>query len=371
MLQFKILCLVLLTGLFLNTKSDLNAQSFLPIYQKGVANLEADLTIGGDVADENYLLSEPSRICLDSKGSIFILDSKESHIKKFDANGKYIKTFSGPGNGPGEILTCYKMAIGPDEKLVTYDLGNRRFSFFDSDGNFLNSIRFNEIVWDFEIGPKGKFYIEIHDWDFTGKSGTLIKINQASPALTEIVVVDSARIKDNTYLTEPVRTNVPVPFAPSLSWGISPLGNIITAFADDYTIKIFAPDLKLLRTIKHDGKRVKVTDEDKDSYFAAMVSSVGGQQSKGAPDFIRKATEFPKFKPYFIGMIIDHEGNILIQTFELEQERIIYDVFDAKGNFINRAKFPFLGASVFWKGFIYQMKGGEEEFPSVVRYQLK
>jgi len=370
MTKFKILAAFFSICLIFNFFSSLSGQSLAPIYQKGSATLVADLTIGGDTEDENYLLSGPSRVCLDSKGNIFILDSKESHIKKFNATGKYIKTFSGPGNGPGEIQTCFQMAIDPTDKLVTYDLGNRRFSFFDSDGNFLNSIRFNEIVRDFKIGSEGKFYIETHTWDFSGKKGTLIKINQASRDLTEMVVVDSARIKNNTYITEPVRTNVPVPFAPRFAWGIAPSGNIVTAFAGDYTIKIFAPDLKLLRTIKHKGKQLKVTDEDKENHFAGMVSSGGGQQSRGAPDFIRKATEFPKFKPYFLGMLIDPEGNILIHTFESEKEKVVYDVFDAKGNFIKQGKFPFLGASTFKKGFIYQVKGGEDEFPVVVRYRL-
>jgi hypothetical protein len=101
-----------------------------------------------------------------------------------------------------------------------------------------------------------------------------------------------------------------------------------------------------------------------------MVSFVAGQQSRGAPNVIRKATEFPKFKPYFIGMLIDRESNILIHTFESDQEKVIYDLFDAKGNFIPQGKFPFLGASTFSKGIIYQVKGGEEEFTAVVRYRL-
>lgn len=362
--------LIIFLLIFLASKS--SAQSFLPIYKKGFGTFEVDLTIGGDADDENYIFSSPSKICVDPKGNIFVLDSGENHIKKFDSKGKDIKTFSRAGKGPGEILSCYQMAANPEGHIVTYDLGNRRFSFFDNDGSFLHSIPFQKIVWNFDIGPKGNLFVETHDWDFSGKlGGALIKVTKFSPDLKTSTPVDSARIKDNTFITKPVRTNVPVPFHSGLYWGILPSGNVVVALSENYTMKIYSPAIKLLHKITHERKREKVTEKDKESYFAGMTSSVGGQVSQGAPDYIRKEVQFPKFKPYFMGIIIDHEGNILVRTYETSKENTVYDVFNQEGQIINAVKLAPIGGKNFAGGFVYSTKASEDEFPVVVRYRLR
>jgi hypothetical protein len=45
----------------------------------------------------------PRSTTVDSKGNIFILDQTLSQIKKFDKNGKFIKSFCNMGTGPGEL----------------------------------------------------------------------------------------------------------------------------------------------------------------------------------------------------------------------------------------------------------------------------
>ena len=99
--KFKISLLLLSFGFLLIVFSNTNAQSFMPIYQKGSGKLVTDLTIGGDTEDENYLLNSPSQVVVDSRGNILVLDSGEDHIKKFDSNGKYLITIGKRGRGPG------------------------------------------------------------------------------------------------------------------------------------------------------------------------------------------------------------------------------------------------------------------------------
>ena len=202
-------------------KNNITARSFLPIYQKGYGQLEIDTTIGGETEDENYIFSQPVDICVDSKGNIYVLDFQENCIKKYDALGKYKKTISHAGKGPGEILNPIQMEIDLNDNIVTWDLGNMRFSFFSNDGEFLKSIntteliRMPEMVRDFKIGPNGNIYIETRTPDFRGESGgTLIKILQFSQDLKKKKTITSNRIKDNIYITKPALTNVPVPFCP-------------------------------------------------------------------------------------------------------------------------------------------------------------
>jgi hypothetical protein len=73
--------------------------------------------------------------------------------------------------------------------------------------------------------------------------------------------------------------------------------------------------LSQISSFKHKYIPVKVTKEDKEQFFAGMVvSSPGGGQQQGAPDYIVKNTEFPKTKPAFDDIKCDPEGNIWVHT---------------------------------------------------------
>ena len=361
--------------------SSVKAQSYLPFYQNGEIDFEADLTIGGDVEDEAYLLNQPSRICVYDAGNIFVLDSGENHIKKYDNQGQFIKTFSGPGKGPGEILNCFTMELSAQGDLITWDLGNRRFNFYDLDGIFLRSIptadiiRFPEMIWHFKTAPDGSIYIETHEPDIDGsKGGTLFKIWKFSRDFKTYNIIDSTRVKDNMYMREGnSMRNIIVPFSPNLFWAINPSGNIVFVNSRDYIIKILSPDSKVIKQITHPGNRSKVTSEDKEMFFAGLTySDESGIIKRGATEETRKLTQFPKFKPYFNSMLIDHEGFILIRTYEKSNGKSIYDVFTPRGDFVNQVKIQQLGhASLFFKGFYYNIKTLDDGFPSVVRYRVK
>jgi len=74
-----------------------------PIYQEEVLIIEEELSIGDSEESEDYMFSDISHITVDSDGRIYILDRRESHVKLFDQNGKYIRTIGRKGQGPGEF----------------------------------------------------------------------------------------------------------------------------------------------------------------------------------------------------------------------------------------------------------------------------
>ena len=223
------------------------------------------------------------------------------------------------------------------------------------------------------MGNNGDVWVQTQLPDFDGRrGGTLIKILRYSPDLIESVVVDSTRIKDNTYVTEPLFANIPVPFAPIMAWAISPAGNLVIARSGDYAVKIFSPKLDVLAQFQHPGKRVSVTEEDKLAHFAQMESNLDGVVKKGAPEFVRENTEFPRFKPYFNRMRVDEDGYILFQTHETATGGVVYDVFEPDGSFLNRVVLPDLGWScVFRHGFVYQLEQSEDAPARIKRCRIK
>jgi len=365
-------------------KDTLRSKQLGSIYKKDKISIEVDIAIGGNTADEKYLLSQPREFSIDSRGNIFILDFQENCIKKFDSTGIYIRTISRAGKGPGEILNPSQLAIDPDDNIVTWDFGNMRFSFFNNDGDFLYSVnslklfQFPEMILDFKFDHSGFVYVATRIADFSGQEGgSLLKIIQYSKDFTNKKIVVSTKIKDEEYISKPVSTNVPVPFCPGLYWDIMPTGNIVIGYSKDYTIELYSPQLKLLHKMQHQSEQIEITKEDEKAYFSKLKGMAGDFSSgstkeiSAIPKYIRNATKFPKFKPYFKNLQVDNEGYIIIHTYKKEENLDVYDVFASDLNFVNRLKLPFLYSPFFLGGYIYDLKMNGKEFPSLVRYRLK
>jgi len=333
-----------------------------------------DLSIGAESDDdeEEVFLYNPGEICVDRDGSILVIDPLMPSITKFGKDGNLVWTIDSKGQGPEDIKTPTQIAVNRDGSIIVYDIGNRRFCFVTEDGQILKTYDFSDWVWGLETAPDGTIWVETRLADFEGKrGGTLIKLLRYSSTFHTSVVVDSAIVKKNTYITKPVRTNVPVPFAPVVAWDIAPSGNIIIGRSSKYTVTILSPELELLTRVQHPGKHLEVTESDKETHFAGMAYNYGGAIEKGAPTFIRDNTEFPKYKPYFKQMHVDQEGFILFQTYETDIDGVIYDVFDPSGHFVNKLVLPELsGFRVITLGFVYQIETPEDSPATIKRYKV-
>ena len=78
-----------------------------PMYGEDVLRFEEELSIGEPEGREEYMFSLISSIDVDSNGNIYVLDVKESHIKVFDTDGKFIRIIGKSGQGPArKVCPC-------------------------------------------------------------------------------------------------------------------------------------------------------------------------------------------------------------------------------------------------------------------------
>ena len=84
---------------------------------------------------------KPTAIAVAPDGSIFVGDGYgKSLIHKFDAAGKYVKTFGVKGTADGQFSTPHGLALDTRSGmplLLVCDRANRRLQHFDLDGNFV------------------------------------------------------------------------------------------------------------------------------------------------------------------------------------------------------------------------------------------
>ncbi|MGE0086442.1 MAG: 6-bladed beta-propeller [Desulfococcaceae bacterium] len=79
----------------------------------------------------------PSGIACDADGNIYITDSYNHRVQKFDANGKFVSKWGKKGIGNGEFDWPAGISADKSGHLYVFDTKNYRIQKFDLQGNFI------------------------------------------------------------------------------------------------------------------------------------------------------------------------------------------------------------------------------------------
>lgn len=146
-----------------------------PVIENFRLDLEEQFTIGNQ-EDENYIFGRVNHIALDSKGNIYILDSKNFQIKVFSPVGRYINTIGRMGQGPGEFPEKpFGIQIAKDFIYVLF-INHDRIDKFDLHGTYLKSIKIPPHTGVFYIDSEKNIFAESAIWDEKGEIRKIAKI---------------------------------------------------------------------------------------------------------------------------------------------------------------------------------------------------
>jgi len=134
-----------------------------PMYSEDAFSVEEDLSIGEAQGSEEYMFSEAQSVAVADDERVYVLDSKEAHIKVFDRNGEYIKTIGKKGQGPGELQRPASLRITSQNEIVANDSAARKLHFFTLDGNFLRAVSQTKMSFfsDPKVDKEGKYMAKV------------------------------------------------------------------------------------------------------------------------------------------------------------------------------------------------------------------
>ncbi len=260
----------------------------------------------------------PHGLAVAPDGSLYVADSNNHRIQKFDSSGKFLLefgTFSGPNNPnppQGTFNEPWGIAVGPDSSVYVADTWNHRIQKFDPSGNFLKAWGTAGqtdaggqagIFWgprDVAVGQDGRVYV-------SDTGNKRIQVFSADGAF--LAQFGGAGV-------EPGRLDEPVGLA------IDPSGNLVVNDTWNQRIQVLDPDGKPLRQWEIKGwldqsvtnKPYVAVDKAGNIYttdptgFRVLVFTTDGafKATFGDLGTDEKSFQLP------IGIAVDGNGNIYI-----------------------------------------------------------
>ncbi|RMH05045.1 MAG: hypothetical protein D6704_10190 [Nitrospirae bacterium] len=97
------------------------------------------MVFGTEGVDDGEFRS-PTGIAIDHEGNIYVADTDNHSIQKFDKNGQFLARWGGePDSEEGSFYYPRGLAVAPEGHVYVSDSGNNRVQKFDPDGNFVHA----------------------------------------------------------------------------------------------------------------------------------------------------------------------------------------------------------------------------------------
>src|SRR5262249_57302310 len=87
----------------------------------------------------NGELIAPQGVATDGSGNVYVADTNNNRIQKFDASGTFLTTWGSSGSGNGQFNNPSGVATDASGNVYVVDSHNNRIQKFDARGTFLTT----------------------------------------------------------------------------------------------------------------------------------------------------------------------------------------------------------------------------------------
>ena len=84
----------------------------------------------------NGTFSLPNSATFNSSGNMYVTDTGDNRVEKFDSSGNYLSYFGSSGSGNAKLSSPSGIDLGPSNKIYVADSGNNRIEIFNSNGTY-------------------------------------------------------------------------------------------------------------------------------------------------------------------------------------------------------------------------------------------
>lgn len=294
-----------------------------------------------DAVDPVLLFADIWDVTLDELGRIYVLDRQPKEVRVFDQNGGHVRTLGREGGGPGEFKNPTGLAWGPEGNLWVVDVGNARYSVFDTAGHYRRSVRRAISGWGYPweggFDRAGRLYEPSFNRD--PSTGGSIYMYIRHSVSDDVFPRDTFELpeydaSESSYRIEMEGgiTVVSIPFAPQLRWRFDGIDGIWFGVDDAYRLYHRRLGGDTARVVERAVDPIPVEASDRDAVRDRFARF-------GEPAVNAIIARMPDVKPAFEDFVVDDLGYLwVIRTSAAQQDRsfrdITFDVFDPGGLYL-------------------------------------
>lgn len=310
--------LIVGVGLGLTVQEDTATESTVAgvtqVSQTCIAELVEELRIGTIDGPGTHTFGQIQDLSVAPDGSIFVADLHPQSVRQYDPAGRFVRQIGREGEGPGEYRSLLGIEVLSGGNLAVWDLGNRRISIYDGEGDFLRGIPVYEGVFAneaFGVDPEGRFYVKIHteaptllsngrfgDFNFgylrVSASGTIVdtlRLPPENPTGAFQLLAASGALR---------------PFPVQEVYALGRRGGLVTGMNDSYSF-----------TIQGEAGAVVVENE---SYRPVSVAGNERREWEALREYFERETGgsfpvTPRIKPAFRDLWVDADGRVWVRRY--------------------------------------------------------
>ena len=387
----------------------------------GVGSLVEELTLGSGSSADEYQFTAV-RLWSTADGGVLVVDVGsplapgppfQVAVRQYDRAGKFIRSYGREGRGPGEFTSFIKdVEFLPDGRVLLLD--TQAILVYSAGGEPVGQWRVTQAAFRLDVDPAGFVLVR-------GDSQTYRRPSSPEPQ----PFLQRLRF-DGTPHDAPTAPlagfpgmarigTVPLPFAPHHVAVWSPLGYFVTANSATYAVNVRLPRSAgvsgalwtpgdPVRSIRRSIAPVPVASDERGDWRQSIIMRHRAERS--TPTWEWTGPEIPALKPHIRDLFVSAEGRIWVKVSqpgrldrsipirtiparrgevrEIEAERrwrepIVFDVFEAAGQFVGRIRFPDDGATPGFPHPGYAIRGDtvwsavhdSDGVPSIKRYRVK
>ena len=144
-------------------------ESVAPLWDAGEAwriEEEPILDLAGTGSGEMHTFFRVRDVLRAGSGDLAVADGASQQVRLYDATGRFVRAFGGPGEGPGEFRSLWTIVLRPDGRLVALDrTAGGSGAEFDLRSGLVSSFRMPEgvspvrhpvpsdVVWGLDLAP--------------------------------------------------------------------------------------------------------------------------------------------------------------------------------------------------------------------------
>jgi hypothetical protein len=294
-----------------------------------------------------YVFGRIAGLALMPDVGVAVVEAQTRQVRIFAGDGTHVRTFGGPGSGPGELGSPRGVRWSPRGTLFIADFGNQRYVELTRDGELVATYRRDLPAWGVDWQDwQGGFDADGFLYDAGVRGGDRQQPIHVRYRIDDgdVVPVDTFPLPavpgESFVVRGAVLLNLPVPFAPRPSWAFDGRDAIWAGTAERYAItkRSLAGDTLLLLEAAVVPEPVSAEERAAARRdIESMVERAGG--AGASIDFAR----IPATKPAYGRLRIDDRARLWVPRTPAvtpaggaSPAPAAFDVFDSDGSFIGQ-----------------------------------